>query len=88
MAGSSGAFPFVSNTQEMDCHPSGSFPSIELRGAITSGKADHFGAAFAVVNVGPDLHHAEQQRVVCRGNLLSARAPKAADGGDLDRGPF
>ena len=48
--------------------------------------ANHLGAAVAIVDVGADLDHARQARVVGRGQLFSAGAPQAADDGDLDLG--
>lgn len=46
--------------------------------------ANHLGAAVAVVDVGADLDHTRQARIICRGDLLSSRAPQAADDGHLD----
>lgn len=46
--------------------------------------ANHLGAAVAVVDVGADLDHTRQARIICRGQLLSSSAPQAADDGHLD----
>jgi hypothetical protein len=54
-------------------------------GNASSCIADHLGAAVAVVDVGADLDHARQARVVGRGDLFGSGAPQAADDGHLDR---
>lgn len=47
--------------------------------------ADHLCAAFAVVDVGPNLDHSRRDGVVCRCHLLGSGASQAADDGDLYR---
>jgi hypothetical protein len=62
-------------TPWLTLRPSCSFPRVCPPGKHPSRVSNHLGAAVAIVDVGANLDHARQARVVGRGQLLGAGAP-------------